>query len=254
MTRVKTVIITDPPPPPGQYATKEGALAAKPYLAVVIGSTSTERKASNAAAALNLDCNPEWDAAEYYATWCPNPDAEEAKEAWFVLVGRRENLPDVLRKRVENPQPKGHRGDNWTGPRLSRVDEVILMDPKKTVLDDDDASDKRLKLAAAPKQCIVDSVHATEKAVELAASRVNSGIRTEWPSSTYYAVWEYDPEASCTRKVKDPETGKMQAVPQQGGWLLKIGMRPHIPAGWERKVAAPGSRRRKAESEVHDDD
>jgi len=251
---VKSVIITDPPPPPGQYTTKEGALAAKPHMAVVIGSTSTERKAANAASAVNLDCNPDWPGTEFYATWCPNPDAEEAKEAWFVLVGRRENLPDVLRKRVENTQPKGRRGNNWKGPRLSRVDEVILMDPKSTALDDDDAGDKRLKLAANPKLCIVDGVYPTEKAVELAASRVNLGIRAEWPRDSYYAVWEYDPEGSSTRKVKDPETGRVKAVPQKGAWLLKIGCRPHVPVGWEKKVDGPYNRRRKAESEAQEED
>lgn len=247
MARVKSVIIKDPPPLPGEYTTKEGALAAKPDKVVVIGSTSTERKACNAAAALNMGLNENWPSTDFYATWCPNPEPESDRDTWFVLVGRVGNLPDALRKRVENPEPKGRRGPTWTGPRLREVADIILMDPEDTVSDEDDAyKDAKLALAANPTQTVVDGEYFTERSAKLAADRVNADDRAAWPRDTYYGVWGFDPDATGEKFVLNKENGVRERVVVKGMWQLQVGLRSHLPEMWRRKVNGPGSRRRRA--------
>lgn len=154
---------------------------------------------------------------------------------------------------------------------MARVRGVYLRKPPRGPAT---YTSKEAALAASPTMVVADAAFPRSRmeSVKNAAFRVNSGGRGNWSPSQFFAVWDYahdvvlrvGPESSADGSVEvigfaqdgevigeDGESvGSLETFLKEdgveaGGWVLLIGMQPHVPEGWEKIVGAPGSRRRK---------
>ncbi|AXH66386.1 hypothetical protein SEA_SATIS_237 [Streptomyces phage Satis] len=154
---------------------------------------------------------------------------------------------------------------------MARVHGVYLRKPPKGP---SAYTSKEAALAASPTMVVADAAFPKNKmeSVKNAAFRVNSGGRGDWSPGEFFAVWEYaqDVVLRIRKKagtegavevigfVKDGEVigpneetvGSLETVLKEegaevGGWVLLVGVHPHVPEGWEEIVSAPGSRKRR---------
>lgn len=163
---------------------------------------------------------------------------------------------------------------------MARVHGVYLRKPPKGP---SAYTSKEAALAGSPTMLVADAAFPKSKmdSVKNAAFRVNSGGRGNWSSGEFFAIWEYahdvvlrvrnKPGSEGARSkggaegsvdvigfVKDGEVigqteesvGTLESVLKEdgvevGGWVLLIGVQPHVPEGWEDVVNAPGSRRKR---------
>jgi hypothetical protein len=155
---------------------------------------------------------------------------------------------------------------------MARVRGVYLRKPPKGPTS---YTSKEAALAASPTLVVTDAAFRKHKleSAKNAASRVNSGERSEWPSSEYFAVWEYAKDVVL--RVKPGSGGKEESVEvvgfvqdgevigedgdsvgtleslmkdneiETGGWLLLIGLQPNVPEGWGPVAGAAGVRGRR---------
>ena len=152
---------------------------------------------------------------------------------------------------------------------MARVRGVYLMDAPEGP---QSYTSKEAALAASPNQLVADAAFPSNKlaSVKNAAFRVNSGGRGEWSNEKFFAIWKYSKDVVLKSK-SDESDGSVDVIGfvegkevitddgtsaglledllkegsvEQGGWVLLIGARPNIPAGWEGVVSAPGSRKR----------
>ncbi len=130
---------------------------------------------------------------------------------------------------------------------------------------------KEAALAASPTMLVADAAFPKGRleSVKNAAFRQNSGHRGEWSPEHFFSIWEYDqrlvlrirPDDSSVEVigfVNDGEVTGDDGNPlgslddllakdpdiETGGWVLLIGMQPHVPEGWGKVVSAPGSRKK----------
>ncbi len=153
---------------------------------------------------------------------------------------------------------------------MARVHGVYLRKPPKGP---SAYTSKEAALAASPTMLVADAAFPKNRmdSAKNAAFRVNSGNRGEWSQGEFFAIWEYaqdvvlrvrrDQEADSSVEVigfvkegevigtNEESVGTLEAVLKEegtetGGWVLLIGVQPHVPEGWEETVNAPGSRKR----------
>jgi hypothetical protein len=153
---------------------------------------------------------------------------------------------------------------------MARVRGVHLRKPPKGP---SAYTSKEAALAASPTMVVADAAFPKDKldSVKNATFRVNSGSRGDWSPGEFFAIWEYahdvvlrisrdstgDGSVEVIGFAKDGEViksvgesvGTLESVLKEegtevGGWVLLVGMQPHVPEGWEEIVNAPGSRRR----------
>ena len=155
---------------------------------------------------------------------------------------------------------------------MARVRGVYLRKPPRGPAT---YTSKEAALAASPTMVVVDAAFPRDRmeSVKNAAFRVNSGGRGNWAPTAFFAIWDYahdvvlrvgsegtDGSVEVVGFVQDGEVigehgdsvGTLESLLKEegveaGGWILGIGMQPHVPEGWEKIVSAPGSRRRKNE-------
>jgi hypothetical protein len=154
---------------------------------------------------------------------------------------------------------------------MARVHGVYLRKPPKGP---SAYTSKEAALAASPTLLVADAAFPKNKmeSVKNAAFRVNSGGRGDWSNGEFFAVWEYAQDVVLRIRhkegaegavevigfVKDGEVigqneesvGSVESVLKEegvevGGWVLLVGVHPHVPEGWEETVSAPGSRKRR---------
>ncbi|MCP9209614.1 hypothetical protein [Streptomyces cucumeris] len=141
-------------------------------------------------------------------------------------------------------------------------------------------SSKEAALAASPTLTVADAAFPKSKleSVKNAAFRVNSGGRGDWSQGEFFAIWDYAKDLVLRTKGGDGEDsvevvgfvrgaevigedgesiGSLESMLKEqgvetGGWVLLIGVQPHVPEGWHEVVNAPGSRRRKGRSKSAD--
>lgn len=153
---------------------------------------------------------------------------------------------------------------------MARVHGVYLRKPPKGP---SAYTSKEAALAASPTMLVADAAFPKSRmeSVRNAAFRVNSGGRGDWSPGEFFAIWEYAQDV-VLRVKREPGTdgsvevigfakegevigtneesvGTLEAVLKEegtetGGWVLLIGVHPHVPEGWEETVSAPGSRKR----------
>ena len=153
---------------------------------------------------------------------------------------------------------------------MARVHGVYLRKPPKGP---SAYTSKEAALAASPTMLVADAAFPKSRmeSVRNAAFRVNSGGRGDWSPGEFFAIWEYAQDV-VLRVRREPGTdgsvevigfakegevigtneesvGTLEAVLKEegtetGGWVLLIGVQPHVPEGWEETVNAPGSRKR----------
>lgn len=132
---------------------------------------------------------------------------------------------------------------------------------------------KEAALAASPMMTVADGGFPKNKleSVKNAASRVNSGERGEWAAGEFFAIWEYArdlvlrlrPAGNGDSSVEVlgflvngevmgesggsigplEDVSKGDGTVETGGWLLLIGVQPHVPAGWESVVNSSRNRK-----------
>lgn len=133
---------------------------------------------------------------------------------------------------------------------MARVTDVILRKPPKSPKEAREYEDQKEALAARPRETVVDARYATEKSAREAAFRVNNGERKKWPSSHYYAIWEFNGGGVDSETEGDAGGGKPEGDADKP-WELLIGIREYMPKGWAEVVNAPGSRKgRGSDSDV----
>lgn len=155
---------------------------------------------------------------------------------------------------------------------MARVRGVYLRKPPKGP---GAYTSKEAALAASPTLLVADAAFPKGRleSVKNAAARVNGGRRDDWSSEAFFAIWEYakdlvlrvhqnrtdgDGAVEVIGFVRDGEVigetgdpvGTVEAVTKEegvetGGWVLLIGMQPHVPEGWEQVVNGTGGRRRR---------
>lgn len=153
---------------------------------------------------------------------------------------------------------------------MARIRGVFLRDVPKGP---SSYTSKEAALIANPEMVVADAVFPKGKmeSAKNAAFRVNSGGREEYGSDEFFAIWEYAKDVvlrvnpgSGERSVeflgfeRDGEVigedgksiGKAETVlarenVERGGWVLLIGLQPHVPEGWSETVNGPGSGRRR---------
>lgn len=133
---------------------------------------------------------------------------------------------------------------------------------------------KEAALAASPTLLVADRAFPKTRleSVKKAAFRLNSGARGEWSSDHFFAIWEYSKDVVLRITPREggedavevigfaqggevigedgESVGPLEGVlegegVETGGWVLLVGMQPHVPEGWEQVVNAPGSRKKK---------
>lgn len=153
---------------------------------------------------------------------------------------------------------------------MARVRGVYLRQPPKGP---SAYSSKEAALVANPSMVVVDAAFPKNRieSAKSAAFRVNSGGRGEWSSSEFFAIWEYAKDVVLRVKPGEGDgsvevigfeeggrvigddgepVGDLAEIIQDegvetGGWILLIGVQPHVPEGWVETVSAPGSRKRR---------
>lgn len=140
---------------------------------------------------------------------------------------------------------------------------------------------KEAALAANPTMLTADAAFPKNRleSVKNAALRVNSGGRDEWSSEEFFAIWEYakdvvlrikrneegeDESIEALGFLQDGKVigddgvsiGTLKTVPrgegesvETGGWVLLIGVQPHVPEGWEEIVNSSRRRKRKQQKD-----
>lgn len=153
---------------------------------------------------------------------------------------------------------------------MARIRGVFLRDVPKGP---SSYTSKEAALVANPEMVVADAVFPKDKmeSAKNAAFRVNSGGREEYGSDEFFAIWEYAKDVVLRTKPEGGERsveflgferdgqvigedgssiGEAEAVlsrenVERGGWVLLIGLQPHVPEDWTETVNAPGSRKRK---------
>lgn len=154
---------------------------------------------------------------------------------------------------------------------MARVHGVYLRTPPKGP---SAYTSKEAALAASPTMVVADAAFPKNKmeSVKNAAFRVNSGGRGDWSPGEFFAVWEYAQDVVLRIRQKagtegavevigfakggevigpnEESVGSLETVTKEdgvevGGWVLLVGVHPHVPDGWEEIVSAPGSRKRR---------
>lgn len=153
---------------------------------------------------------------------------------------------------------------------MARVRGVYLRKPPRGPAT---YTSKEAALAASPTLVVADAAFPRNRmeSVKNAAFRVNSGSRGDWAPASFFAVWDYahdvvlrvgsenaDGSVEVIGFAQEGEVigehgesiGSLETLLKEegvetGGWVLLVGMQPHVPDGWEKIVSAPGSRRRK---------
>lgn len=108
---------------------------------------------------------------------------------------------------------------------MAKVEKVVLWD---AVPPPGHYANPKAALTAEPTKLVQDNAFSMESQAKAAAKRLNDGSRAKkWPNDRYFAIYVPNPRPS------EPE-GEYNTV--HDAWLVLIGVRPHIPEGWESFV------------------